>query len=65
MKTSKHRPEQWYAKVSFYTEVMNVKDASEAHNKVSDLIKRLGSLSTRLSWDDVDWELERVIKEDE
>jgi hypothetical protein len=65
MKTSKHRPEQWYAKVSFYTAVMSVKDTDEANAKVSDLISRLAKISTKLGWDDVDWELERVVQENE
>lgn len=65
MKTSKHRPEQFYAKVTFFTGVMSVKDADEAHAKVNDLIDRLATVSTRLNWDDVDWELERVVQENE
>jgi hypothetical protein len=63
MKTSKHRPEKWYAQVTFFTEVMSVKEAREAHKKVQDLIDRLSKTSTRLSWDDVDWTLERVVEE--
>jgi hypothetical protein len=63
MKTSKHRPEQFYARVSFYTEPMSVKDEQEAHEKVQDLISRLSKVSTRLHWDDADWELERVIND--
>jgi hypothetical protein len=44
---------------------MEVKDASEAHSKVDDLVDRLALMKTRLNWDDVDWTLERVVEEDE
>lgn len=64
MKTTKVK-EKWYAKVTFFTEVMEVKDASEAHSKVDDLVDRLALMKTRLNWDDVDWTLERVVEEDE
>jgi hypothetical protein len=44
---------------------MSVKDTDEANAKVSDLISRLAKISTKLGWDDVDWELERVVQENE
>ena len=56
--------QKFYARVSFYTEVIEVADEAEAFAKVDDLIQRLGTVRTRISWDDADFVLEKV-QEDE
>lgn len=67
MKKTKKKAMKVYAKVQFFTEVFDVDDYDEAHAKIQDLVDRLGSISTRIKWDDVDWTLERVldVEEDE
>lgn len=64
MKT-KNKAMKVYAKVQFFTEVFDVDDWDEANDKVQNLVNHLGSIKTRISWDDVDWVLDKVIEEDE